>query len=829
MRITLFKTIKYSLLASKLCLCVLVFFSAISASINAEAIRSPTESETLTSSNKEQLLIDQRLDWVKKEHLAPEQQELVAKFCCGAYIEPKRTYEDAFKHPDESALRVKAISTEAQSDTVAILEGDVSIAQGYRHIKSNSALVDQENRRITLIGNIRFREPNMLLMGDHALVDLDSKEFQIENVTYVLHQSSIRGSAESLQRKSDGIINIKNSSFTSCEPSIDSWKLKTSDININQTSGFATVKNARLDLGKVPIFYFPYAIFPITERRSSGLLFPGISNDQENGIDFSQPIYWNIAPNYDATITPRYIQHRGMGVDVKFRHQNKWSYNQFTAGYLENDKGGNHDYQPDAISGLYPYQGQDRYMFRLKHQGNIATSWTSHIDFNKVSDEYYFSDIGQMTEEEDNPTHLLRKGALRYQSDSWLFAIEAQNYQPITLGINDPYEIAYRMTLNGNFKYANSVTLSLNNQQTEFRHDSQGYTNGRRTLLNYRLDMDNSWSWGYFNPSIGIKHLNYQLDTQVNQSDASGLTYNPTVTVPTFSLDSGIIFEKEGHSLSKYTQTLEPRFFYVKSKYRQQDFLPDFDTKEITSSYTKLFRENRFVGGDRISDDHRLSLGLSTSLINKKNGHEILRASIAQAIYFDDRKVSLTDSLESQPDLLRKRSDLALEVFYRINDHWLLNNQIAYNNQDQHWENGSASLHYQKKEAIFNISYHYSRLEPEQQNASEIQPTEQADFSFYMPASNNFSWVGRWHHDLTNNRELEFFSGFEYNNCCWRAGLVFRRWLDRSNDSFMPKQEAKLRDGVFLQIQFKGIGGSGGRLASILKKGIYGYEPVEKF
>ena len=210
MRITLFKTIKYSLLASKLCLCVLVFSSAISASINAEAITSPTESETLASSNKQQLSIDQRLDWVKKEHMNPEQQALVAKFCCGAYIEPDRTYQDADKHPDESALRVNAISTEAQSDTVAILEGDVNIAQGYRQIKSNSALVDQENRRITLIGNVRFREPNMLLMGSHALLDLDSEEVQIESATYVLHQSSIRGSAKSLRRKSDGIITIKD-------------------------------------------------------------------------------------------------------------------------------------------------------------------------------------------------------------------------------------------------------------------------------------------------------------------------------------------------------------------------------------------------------------------------------------------------------------------------------------------------------------------------------------------------------------------------------------------------------------------------------------------
>ncbi|MGB2115389.1 MAG: LPS-assembly protein LptD [Porticoccaceae bacterium] len=810
----------------------MVSFSAISASINAEVIPSQSNSQTVVDSNRQQPLLDNGLDWVKKENMTPEQQALVAKFCCGAYIEPERSYQDADKHPDESALIVNAISTEAKSDTVAILEGDVNIAQGYRQIKSNSALVDQENRRITLIGNVRFREPSMLLTGNHALLDLDSEEVQIENATYVLHQSSIRGTAESLRRKSDGIITITDSSFTSCEPSVDTWKLQTSEINLDQSSGFATVKNARLDIGKVPVFYFPYAKFPISERRSSGLLFPSISNDQENGIDFSQPIYWNLAPNYDATITPRYIQHRGMGVETTFRHLNNWSKNQITAGFLGNDKGGKHDYPPESSSGTYPYQGEERYMFRLNHQGNFAKSWTSYIDFNRVSDENYLTDIGQITEQEDNPTHLRRVGSLGYQTDSWQFAIEAQNYQSITLGINDPYEIASRITLNGNFRYANSVTVSLNNQQTEFRHDSQDLINGRRTLLNYRLGIDNRWSWGYFKPSIGIKYLDYQLNTQVNQSDisdASDLTNNPAITVPTFSLDSGIIFEKENNQSSKYSQTLEPRLFYVKSKYRNQDFLPDFDTKEINSSYARLFRENRFAGGDRISDDHRLSLGLSTSLIDKQKGHEKLRASIAQAIYFEDRKVSLTDSLQSNPDLSRKKSDLALEVFYRINDHWRLNNEIVYNNQGHHWENGSASLYYQNKQKIFNISYHYSHLNSDEQTTSTTDPIEQADLSFYIPTANDFSWVGRWHHDFTNNRELEVFSGFEYNNCCWRAGLVLRRWLDRPNDSFVPQREAKLRNGVFLQIQFKGIAGAGGRVASILKKGIYGYEPVENF
>jgi LPS-assembly protein len=826
MRITLLNPMKYSLLTIKRCLCVWGVLFAVSVSANTEILASKPESD---NTEQPRLSVSNNLDWVKKQDMSPEQQDLVAKFCCGAYIEPTRDYQDSDKHPDESALRVNAISTQAHSDNVAILEGDVNIAQGYRQIRSNSAIVDQENRRITLVGNIRFREPNMLLTGNHALLNLDSQEVEIENASYVLHQASVRGSAKVLRRQSNGLILIEDSSFTGCEPDVDSWKLQTSEIKLDQKSGFATVKNARLDVGKVPIFYFPYAKFPISNRRSSGLLFPSISSDEENGVDFSQPIYWNLAPNYDATITPRYIQHRGMGIEAKFRHLSSWSNNQISAGFLANDKGGNHDFSPDGDSGLYPNQGEDRYMLRLKHQGNFATSWSSSIDFNEVSDKNYLSDIGQMVEEEDNPTHLRRIGSLGYQTESWQFAVEAQDFQSITVGLDDPYKIASRITLNGNLRYANAVTLELHNQQTEFIHDSQDLISGSRTALNYRLGMDNRWSWGYFRPNIGIRHLAYQLDNSVNQVDSTSGTNNPMITVPTISVDSGIVLEKDSHLFSGYQQTLEPRLFYLKSKYRNQQFLPDFDTKEITASYAQLFRSNRFAGGDRISDNHRLSIGLSTSLINKDNGREKLRASVAQAFYFDDRKVSLTNELYSNSNLERKKSDLALELYYRINNHWRLNNEVVYNGQNNQWENGSASLYYQKNDRLFNIIYQYSRLSSEVQTSEATQPIEQVDMSFYIPTGNDISWVGRWHHDFTNNRELEVFSGFEYNNCCWRAGLVFRRWLDRQDGSLASEQELKLRNGVFLQVQFKGVVGAGGRVASILKKGIYGYEPVENF
>jgi LPS-assembly protein len=225
-------------------------------------VRAEVSQDQLEITEQPILVPSNNLDWVKKDNMTPEQQASVAKFCCGAYIEPKRDYPDADKHPDESSLRVNALSTEAQSDSVAILEGDVNIAQGYRQLRSNSAIVDQENRRITLIGNVRFREPNMLLTGDHALLNLDSEEVSIENPTYVLHQASVRGSAKLLRRKPDGVILIKDSSFTGCEPEVNTWKLKTSEISLDQTSGFATAKKCASRYRQGTCFLFPLCQIP---------------------------------------------------------------------------------------------------------------------------------------------------------------------------------------------------------------------------------------------------------------------------------------------------------------------------------------------------------------------------------------------------------------------------------------------------------------------------------------------------------------------------------------------------------------------------------------
>jgi LPS-assembly protein len=770
------------------------------------------------------------LDWVEETAMTPEQQVAVEQNCCGAYVEPSRDYPDADIEPEQASLRVNANSTEALQEDIALLEGDVQISQGYRQVRSDTAVVNQVNRQVILEGNVRFREPGMLLLGDSAKVDIDSKEVEIANATYVLHEAAVRGNAGTLSRTQEGIIVIDEATYSACEPGDNTWQLVTKEIGIDQNTGFATVKNARLEVKDVPIFYIPYIKFPVDDRRSSGLLFPTLGADKENGLDIAQPIYWNIAPNYDATFTARYIQERGIGLGLDFRHLNSWSENQIVASYLGSDKGGADDDKIDPLTGLMPNQGEDRYLTGVNHTGGAGHAWSTMLDINHVSDVDYFRDLGNLTLDDNSLTHLQRRASAGYKTKHWNYLLEAQDYQVITQGLDDQYSVLPQISADGYYRFSNALVIDLKNRYSAFNHDDKRFVTGSRSSIDYGISWDKRWSWGYFKPQFRARHLHYSLDA--GQQSAL-LDSAPSVSVPVYSVDTGIFLERKVSWLSNYKQYFEPRLFYVRAGYKDQSNLPDFDTREFTPSYDLLFRENRFNGGDRISDENRLTLAFTSLYIDQRTGQETFRVRVAQSIYYDDRRVTLSANpdMDELDELSRNQSPLAIEWAARISKDWRITSDLIYDNHDNELEKSSLGVRYNNgQNQLLNFTYRYTRRAPRIFSGMDIdQDIEQADISAFVPAWGNFNWVGRWNHDFTNKRELELFAGFEYNSCCWRASLVARRWLDREDEILFPEEDLEARNGIFFQIQFKGLAGTGSRVDTMLNNGIYGYEPQENF
>ena len=786
------------------------------------------------------------LDWTPLEALTAEQRQQVKPGCCGAYIEPPRQDAEANLLPENAPLRISADTTDTDGP-VATLSGGVQLAKGKRQVRADSARFNRDTNQAVLEGNILFREPGVLLLGERAQLDTETQQAELDDATFVLHEARARGTAGNFRRDDQGVIYIDNATYTTCEPASNVWLLRAGNLRIDADGRFATARHARVAVKDVPILYAPWIRFPIDENRATGLLFPRLSFSDDNGVDFAQPIYLNLAPNYDATLTPRYIQERGEMLEAELRHLSAYGDTMLSGAWLGDDAGGNDsDDETDPLSGKRRFEGEDRWLVAADHRGGLGRPWHTRVDYTKVSDIDYFSDLGTTSLEANGQAHLLQRIAAGYQLPHWRLSVAQVEYQTIAEDLADQYKQLPRVDLDGDYRLGSSdLLLGLGHQYTKFDHSDERLVTGDRLRTDYELAWDKRWIWGFLRPAAKLKHISYTLDDPV----LLGGDDNPSVTVPVADLDAGLYFERATTRLFHgFTQTLEPRLYYLNSAFEDQSDHPDFDTDDLTFSYQQLFRDDRFSGGDRIGDAHQLTIGLTSRLLDPR-GVELMRGSIGQIQYFDDRYVSLDPTLtksflkalsspnalvdptrrETVRSLLADDSPYAMELAARLASDWRLQSDLLYSDEDDKIDKGSVSLRFQRNRTLFNMAYRYTRESPRLVGTRLVNTDiEQSDLSAYVPISPQWALVGRWNHDFTNSRELEILGGFEYDSCCWRLGLVARRWVDRDDNLVNPERDLEHDVGIFLQVQLKGLAGSGTQVENLLTDSIYGYQPGDQ-
>lgn len=780
------------------------------------------------------------MDWMSEEELTPEERERMLPGCCGAFIEPQRNYPESDLEPEKASLRVSANSTEVLQEGVARLEGSVQVNQGYRQLRSERATVDRNKRSIELNGQVLFREPGLLIEGENAAVSLNSGQVNVDNLAFVMHQAGIRGSAGQLTRDEASDFVINNATYTTCEPESNAWLLDSDKLAIDSETGVVTARNTKVRIKGIPLIYMPWARFPLDTRRTSGLLFPFLEVSEENGLDYGQPIYLNLAPNYDATITPRYISERGAMLEAEGRHLSTWGDTAIAAAYLPDDEGGD-----DPDSDVKRNQGENRWLAALNHHGGLNTRWFTQVDYTEVSDVDYFREVGNATLEVNSQTHLQQYAAVGYQNDHWRIGVAAQEFQNLFESAEEQYQVRPRVTADGYYRFGGLVA-NLTHQYTQFDHSDNNFVQGQRVRVDYSLDLGTHWTWGYFRPSVKGKYLGYDLE-----NTQPGVDPTPSVTVPVGIVDTGIYVERDWQW--GFSSTFEPRLYFLHAEFEDQNSLPNFDSSLKTFSYEQLFSDDRFTGGDRIGDSEHLSIGLTTRLIDSSSGREWLRASLGQIFYFEDRHVSLnsvlTETFLANPNLdsisdlqqrlqteadlnrlLEDESSYAAELVLRLGKAWTLNLDGLYNKERDELDKGNVSLRYGGGDnRLFNLGYRFtnnvSRVAAGERLNNDI---EQADISTILPLLGSWSLIAKWHYDVTNERDLEIFAGVEYNSCCWRTSIIARRWLDQDDSVLIPERDLNEDSGIFFQIQFKGLGGMGARVDSILSEGIYGYQAPEQ-
>lgn len=819
-----------------------------------------SEATATTRSGKPPTSKAAELDWVDEKSLTAGQLKKMPPGCCGLYLEPDRTDTEAELDPDRAPLRAEADKSEWFQETTTILTGNVELTNGYRELRADKASIDQTNNKATLEGNIRLREPGLLLTGSRAELDQQKGIATIEDASYLLHRTNIRGDAESITRGEDQSLVMAQGSLTRCEPADNTWTLVGSEITVDPTTNQGRAKHVRMNIKGVPVLYLPYLQFATSSDRQSGFLFPSFSSSDSGGFDVSIPYYFNLAPNYDLTLSPRFISDRGEMLEAEGRHLSEHFETVVSLAYLANDQGGDdQDLQDLVDQGVitrqqaYPYEDNDRWLLNIDQQGGFGSSWYSSIDYTAISDEDYFRDMDTASLQVNSTTHLKKSGILGYKTQHWDYRIKAEEFQAITQRARTPYKQLPRINIDGIYALGGDIEAEFNHEYANFDHrnkERDALLTGERVRLDYGLSWNKQWMWGFFKPGVQVKSLHYQLDDTFLKAGASD---TPSFTVPQASIDSGLIFERDGSLLrNQYLQTFEPRLFYFYSDRENQDELirisnnnqsVDFDSSELTYSYSQLFRDTRFAGGDRIDDDNRLSVGLTTRFLNPTNGTEYFSASIGQIFYFDDRAIELdrteAEALADQANQSNE-SQYAAQAFAQLGKNWRWSGDVMWDpNDGDRINRGSTSLRYRDEDfGIINLNYRFlhkdsitdvNDADNDGSNSDQIQQSiEQADLSFSLPIAGNWSAVGRYNHDFTHSRELETLFGIEYNSCCYRTRVVFRRWLDNSLTNVIDTLDLEQDQGIFIELQFKSLGGIGTKVSNILYDSIYGYEDRDK-
>jgi LPS-assembly protein len=708
------------------------------------------------------------------------------KACHGVYIEPETqsdTGQDSSVSPDK--LKIDADRSETQLGGLTRLEGNVELRQQGRYLRSDSAQFDQISNQVNMIGNVQYREPGMLLRGTQAQTNAITGETIVSRADYVVHAQSLRGDANRIIRMQDNRIRMEQSTYTTCPPNDESWKIAADSLVLDPNRGFGTARHATLRIADTPVFYFPYLEFPIDDKRHSGFLFPSFGHSSEDGLEIATPYYFNLAPNYDDTLTPSVFTKRGLLLENEFRYLNDYGQQALSTGLLINDNQTN----------------QDRWLVGVDHTGQ-KDAWSTLVDYNAISDDKYFDDLGSSLEV-DRSNHLDQQAQVTYSENNWSATLKAHSYQTIN-NSKSPYKRMPQLQVEGRhiFNQTQEVVFSYLTDASLFDREIDDLTGidrvtGSRLHLQPSLSAPTAWSWGYMTPKATAWFSQYNLEDQIAGQDDS---INRAVGL--FSFDSGLIFERQTGS---YTQTLEPRLFALYSQEKDQQGIPDFDTAETDFSYQSLFRENRFTGLDKIGDSQQVSLGISSAFY-RSDGSEKARLGLAQAYYFADRTVQLNGDTSVDTEA---QSNFAAEASWSPYSDLQLSIDTELDKQSlDPLENNLKVRYLPAPNKAISFSYRYRE-----------DLRNQAELSFIWPLSPEWSAMGLWQKDLENSQTPEALVGLEYASCCWKVRVAARQWIE--DDS-----EGQEDTALFLQFVLKGLGEVGNDSTAL--EDIFGFKEREE-
>lgn len=724
---------------------------------------------------------------------------------------PKTVFVSKKDVRDQAPMDVHADYSEVFDKEITTFTGNVDIRRADQHVMADMASYNIVSETMDAQGHVFYSEDQISLYSDTALLNQATDEARLRNALFISPSGPIRGSADVVYRDSKVLSRYNEATFTSCEPGNQDWIVHANRLKMNRRTGKASAKHAWLEFKGVPVLYTPYISFPLDDRRLSGLLPPNFGSTEKNGFDFAMPYYWNMAPNYDLIVTPRYMSKRGGMLRTEFRYLTEISRGELGLEYM-------------------PYDSlleKQRYSAKFQARSNFGYGIGSNLDLNYVSDDDYFNDLNNALGF-SNTRHVRSLADVGFNRDWGSLVARLENYQTIDRSLTvQPYQKYPQIQLNLNHSFEDfPVDLAMENQYTYFYRSSVSSieesdlsnNRGQRIDLKPSISFPIETAGTFFTPKFSLQHTQYFLENVLTEQSK-----DISRTLPIVSVDSGLLFEKElNFGNSSYVHTLEPRAFYLYIPYQDQSDIPTFDTSLFDFNASSLFRENRFNGPDRIQDANQVTLALTSRLLDSETGAERLNLTIGDILYFQDRRVQLNSSL---PDT-NTFSNVVVEASGQLTDHLSFSSAIQWNPEVNDITRGQGLLRYRNQpEQIINLGYRYRRDNPESNINPELDPRViiQTDMSFRWPLFDNWYAVGRWQYSLKFNQTVESFLGLEKESCCWRFRVLGRRFVNNISNS----EEAQAENGFFVQLELKGLASFGDKVDDFLEKNLFGYRKPE--
>ncbi|MEO7159607.1 MAG: LPS-assembly protein LptD [Polaromonas sp.] len=713
-------------------------------------------------------------------------------------------------------------------DLETVIEGNAELRRGTTSMRADRIEYYQPDDQLKSRGNVRINNAGNRFEGPELELKLDRFEGFFLSPRYRFLANGGNGQAERVDFIDDKRFSAHRASYTTCErDNEESWKpawelsAQRVDFDLDEEVGVAT--GAVVRFKDVPILAFPKVSFPLSDKRKSGLLPPTLGLGSVNGFELRQPYYFDIAPNRDATFAPAVMSKRGVDLAGEFRYLEPTYKGQLRAHIMPGDK----------------LRDRDRWSYSLQHTGAIDTGVSAiggvglNLNLNRVSDNDYWRDFpvatGQVTQ------RLLTQDASlswnRGYFTSALRALKWQTLQDVNSPIIPPYDRLPQLSAAYTRVDAPLVGLGKGfdwSAETDFTRFSADRNltrqpNGNRAFA--RLQASRPWlaPGGYITPKVQLHATSYQLESPL----ANGATSASRV-VPTFSLDSGLQFERDARYFGRsFTQTLEPRAFYVRTPFRDQSYLPNYDSGVNSFNFATVFTENAFVGNDRISDANLLTLGLTSRLLDPATGAEAVRLGLAQRLRFDDQRVSLpalgTTPVPGALPVTDRISDLLVGASVNWVPQWSFDGTVQYNPKISQSELASIGLRYNPGN-YRTISAAFRR----QRNISE-----QIDVGWQWPINDlwgdkgqdlgagrgqgggRYYSVGRLNYSTLDKKLVDAVVGIEYDGCCWIGRVV----LQRSQNSITASNTK-----ILFQLEMVGFSRIGSSPLETLKTNVPRYQ-----